>query len=183
MSTTDLETELARWRSRGKDVPRSNARRLTVPEALAYRDAGNLPDELGRSLRLVLVVRDSEDLRSLGARRAVFEPDYHDAPAWRRPGSRPVNVVPLRTPGVAGDPSPWWETADISDLEAEWARTGGVGGMRVPGEYRSFVFKTVIALREAGLPVDPDSVGDSIRRWLAPEQAEEIRAALRDANP
>ncbi|MDQ3915035.1 MAG: hypothetical protein M3323_06835 [Actinomycetota bacterium] len=179
MSTADLERELDRWR--GRDVPPSNALPLTVEDALAYRNAGNLPDGLGRTLRLVLVARTPEEVQSLGVRRALYELDYHSAPAWRREGSAPVNVVPLRSPGVAGDPSPWWESTDVAELEAEWAATGRVGDLVVPAEYRGFVFKTVLSLREAGLPVDADTVADSISRWLPPGEAEEVRAALRRA--
>jgi hypothetical protein len=181
MSTADLEKELARRRDPSADVPPSNARPLSIDEAIAYRNAGNLPDELGRTLRLVLFARDLDEVRELGRKRARFEPDYHSAPAWRREGSAPVNVVPLRSPGVAGDPSPWWESGDIADLEAEWEATGRVAGMAVPAQYRGFVFKTVASLREAGLEVSADSVADSISRWLSPEQAEEVRRALRRA--
>jgi hypothetical protein len=181
MSTADLEKELARRRDPGAPVPPSNARPLSIDEALAYRNAGNVPDELGRTLRLVLQARDIDEVRALGKKRAQFEPDYHSAPTWRRAGSAPVNVVPLRSPGVAGDSSPWWETSDVADLEAEWRATGRVAGMAVPAEYRAFVFKTVASLRDAGLPVNEDSVADSISRWLSPEQAGEVRAALRRA--
>lgn len=179
MSTSDLEKELARWRDPGAAAPPSNAVALSVEAALAYRNAGNVPDEHGRTLRLVLFARDLDEVRALGKKRAAYEPDYHDAPAWRREGSVPVNVVPLRLPGVAGDPSPWWESADVADLEAEWRRTGRVAGLPVPAEYRGFVLKTVVALREAGRPVDVDSVGASLERWLSPEQAREISDAMR----
>ena len=181
MSTADLERELARWRDPAADVPPSNARPLSVEEALAYRDAGNLPDEHGRTLRLVLVAQTADEVRTLGKKRARFEPDYHAAPAWRREGSAPVNVVPLRASGVVGDPSPWWESPDVADLEAEWRATGRIAGLKVPAEYRGFVLKTIVSLREAGLPVTEDSVADSIARWLSREQAAEIRAALRAA--
>lgn len=181
MSTTDLERELARRRDPAADVPASNALPLSVEDALAYRNAGNLPDDLGRTLRLVLVARTLDEVRALGRKRSLYEPDYHAAPAWRREGSAPVNVVPLRSPDVAGDPSPWWESSDVAELEAEWEATGRIGGLAVPAEYRGFVFKTVLSLREAGIPVDADTVADSISRWLGPQQAEEVRAALRDA--
>lgn len=179
MSTADLERELARWRDPEAGVPPSNAVALTIAEALAYRDAGNLPDEHGRTLRLVLIARTLDEVKALGRKRALFEPDYHEAPEWRGEGSAPVNVVPLRAPGVSGDPSPWWEDAHVGALEREWRATGRVAGLAVPAEYRGFVFKTVVSLREAGLPVTEDSVAGSIARWLPPEQAEEIRAALR----
>lgn len=178
MSTADLEKELARWRDPAAHVPPSDAVTLSVPEAIAYRNAGNLPDDRGRTLRLVLIARDLDDLRGLGRKRALFEPDYHDAPAWRREGSAPVNVVPLRAPGVTGDPAPWWEDTDVGTLEREWRTTGHVAGLAVPGEYRGFVFKTILSLRDAGLPVTADSVADSISRWLPAEQADAIRAAL-----
>ena len=179
MSTADLEKELARWRHPDAGVPASNALELTIPEALAYREAGNLPDEHGRTLRLVLVARTLDEVKALGRKRAAFEPDYHTAPAWRREGSAPVNVVPLRSPGVEADASAWWEDRDVAELEGEWRDTGRVAGLAVPAEYRGFVFKTVLGLREAGLAVTADSVADSIARWLPPEQADEIRAALR----
>ncbi|HEV2756948.1 MAG TPA: hypothetical protein VG318_14370 [Actinomycetota bacterium] len=181
MSTADLERELARWRDPAADIPPTNALPLSVEDALAYRNAGNLPDELGRTLRLVLVARSLDEVRALGSKRALYEPDYHSAPSWRREGSAPVNVVPLRSPEVAGDPSPWWESSDVAELEAEWKATGRVAGLPVPGEYRGFVFKTVLSLREASIPVNPDTVADSISRWLPPAQAEEVRAALRAA--
>jgi hypothetical protein len=178
MSTADLEKELARWRDPEARTAPSNALPLTIADALAYRDAGNLPDDHDRTLRLVLIARSLEEVRALGRKRALFEPDYHEAPVWRRDGSAPVNVVPLRAPGVTGDPSPWWEDADVAGLEREWQATGRIAGLAVPGEYRGFVFKTIVSLREAGLPVTEDSVADSISRWLPPEQADEIRAAL-----
>ena len=181
MSTPDLERELARWRDPSTPLPPSNAERLSVADALAYRDAGNLPDALDRTLRLVLVARTLGEVRALGRKRALYEPDYHSAPTWRREGSAPVNVVPLRAPDVAGDPSPWWESSDVAGLEEEWEATGRIGGLAVPAEYRGFVFKTVVSLREAGLPVDEDTVADSISRWLGPEQADEVRRALREA--
>ena len=183
MSTADLERELRRRREPDADVPRSNARRLGRDEALAYRDAGNLPDELGRTLRLVLVVDDERDLASLDAKRRRYEPDYHRPPAWRRAGSVPVNVVPLRASGVRGPAAgPWWEQRDVAELEAEWRRTGAVGGLAIPAEYRSFVLKTIVSLRAAGEPVTPDTVADSIARWLDAREAARIRAALHAAN-
>lgn len=181
MSTADLEKELARWRDPEADVPPSGALALTIDEALAYRDAGNLPDDHGRTLRLVLVAHSLDEVKALGRKRALFEPDYHAAPAWRREGSAPVNVVPLRAPDAGGDASAWWEDSDVAELEREWSRTGQVAGLPVPAAYRGFVFKTVLALREAGLQVTADSVADSIARWLSPEQAKEIRNALHAA--
>jgi hypothetical protein len=181
MSTRDLERELARWRDPGAGAPPSEALALSVEDALAYRDAGNLPDWKGRTLRLVLFARDLDEVRALGRKRARYEPDYHEAPSWRREGSVPVNVVPLRSPGVAGDPSPWWESGDVAGLEAEWRATGRIAGLAVPAEYRGFVLKTVVALREAGRPVDADSVSASLARWLSPEDARAVSEAIRRA--
>jgi hypothetical protein len=181
MSTADLEIELARWRRPEEAHPRSNARPLSVAEALRYRDAGNLPDELGRTLRLVRIAGDAGELATLNDRRARFEPDFHHAPVWRRRGSRPVNLVPLRRPGVEGRSRPWWEDADVAALESEWRRTGRMAGLSVPGEYRAFVLKTVLALRAARMPVTADAVADSIARWVPAHEAERIGAALRSA--
>lgn len=182
MSVDDLELELARHRHLDKALPPSHAVRLSVEEALAYRNAGNLSDELDRSLRLVLRIDRPEDFRGLHRRRLDFEPDYHSAPTWRREGSRPVNVVPLRDPGLAGGIDAWWEDPAIAELERRWQESGRVEGIAIPGEYRSFVYKTVVALRDAGRPVTVDSICDSIARWL-PGEAETVRAALRAANP
>jgi hypothetical protein len=182
MSMPTLERELKRWRSPGLELPPTDALRLTIPEALAYRNAGNLPDERGRSLRLVLRVSDAEELKSLPAKRLRYEPDYHDPPTWRRPGSAHVNVVPLRDPEVAGDPRAWWEDPQLAALETEWNETGMVEGLRIPGEFRGFVYKTVLELRAGRRTVDPDTLADSLERWLPPEAAEQIREALREAN-
>ena len=177
MSNAELEAELARWRS--GEGPRSGAIPLDTDRALAYKHAGNVPDENGRWLRLVLHVDDEGDLRALSEKRARYEPDYHSAPTWRRPGSKPVNVVPLRARDVRVDHAPpWWEEPGIAELEDEWARRGTVAGMPVPGEYRGFVFKTVIALRGAGQEVTPKAVADSVERWLSPEDAAGLRRAL-----
>jgi hypothetical protein len=181
MSTADLEIELARWRHPDEVHPPSNARPLSVAEALEYREAGNLPDELGRTLRLVLIAQNDEELAHLHDRRARYEPDFHQAPAWRRAGSRPVNLVPLRGSGVEGRPRAWWDDPQVAALEEEWRRTGRMAGLRVPGEYRAFVLKTVLALRSAGLPVTAQTVADSIARWVPALEAERIRAALRAA--
>lgn len=181
MSTADLERELARRRDPSEPAPPSNALALSVEDALAYRDAGNLPDEHGRTLRLVLFARDLDEVRALGRKRLQYEPDYHAAPEWRREGSAPVNVVPLREPDVPGDSSPWWESPDVATLEAEWRDTGRIAGLAVPAEYRGFVLKTVVGLRDAGIPVDVDTVGASLSRWLAAEQVREITDAIRAA--
>lgn len=181
MSTSDLETELARRRDPSADLPPSNALPLSIEDALAYRNAGNLPDELGRTLRLVLVARTIEEVRELGRKRAEFEPDYHAAPTWRRLGSAPVNVVPLRSPGIVGDAGPWWESSDVAELEAEWRATGTIAGLSVPAEYRGFVLKTVVSLRDAGIAVTAESIAASLERWLSREQAREISDAIRRA--
>ena len=180
MSARDLEIELKRWRDPEETLPPSNAKHLSIDEALAFRSAGNIPDALDRSLRLVLHVNDSTELSYLQGKRATFEPDFHDAPAWRRQGSKPVNVVPLRRPDVKGHAGrPWWEDPEVAKLEAEWSATGTVAGITVPGEFRSFVYKTVLSLRADGRGVTPDSIGDSIARWLSPKETEQIRAAMR----
>ena len=183
MSTQDLERELARWRAPETDVGESNARRVSIEEALAFRDAGNLPDEFDRTLRLVLRVDDTQDLERLAARRLKFEPDYQDAPTWRREGSRPINVVPLRRPGVAPVSSePWWENAELAALEREFVEEGTAGGVRVPGEYRGFIFKTIVELRSQGREVTPETIADSIARWLPQEAAARIARELNALN-
>ncbi|MGH2729643.1 MAG: hypothetical protein ACRDJI_03450, partial [Actinomycetota bacterium] len=182
-TAADLERELERLRSGEGDVSPSNAVRLSVEEALAFRNAGNLPDDNGRTLRLVLRIDDASELSYLQAKRLVWEPDFHDAPEWRRAGSRPVNVVPLRAPGVtAGDHGPWWEESQVAALEDEWRTRGTAAGLKVPASCRGFVYKTVLALRAAGREVTPDSVADSISRWVPAPEADQIRSALRDAN-
>ena len=180
MSTADLETELKRWRDPAAVVGSSNAEPLSIEAALRYRNAGNLPDPGGRSLRLVLHVTDAAQLSYLQQKRLEFEPDFHDAPTWRREGSKPVNVVPLRSSEVAGGGGrAWWDDPDVAALEDEWSRSGTVAGMRVPAEVRAFVYKTVLSLRAAGREITPDSVADSIARWMSPEQADDIRDSLK----
>lgn len=181
MSTAELERELDRWRGGAADP--STAIPLSVAEALAYRNAGNVPDVDGRCLRLVLILRDESDLRHLQQKRERYEPDFHEAPSWKREGSKPVNVVPLReTQLTPTDAGPWWEQPDVGQLEEEWQASGAVGDLVVPGRYRSFVFKTVLSLRAAGRAVTPESVADSIERWLGPEDAGRIRTALLEVN-
>ncbi|MGH2735274.1 MAG: hypothetical protein ACRDKZ_06830 [Actinomycetota bacterium] len=183
MSTADLERELARRRAPVPDLPPSNARPLEIEDALNFRNAGNLPDDFDRTLRLVLLIEDAAQLERLEAKRMRYEPDFLDQPTWRRAGSKPVNVVPLRvgeiSPGARG---PWWEDARMAELEAEWRRDGTAGGVRVPGEYRGFVFKTVAALSAAGRPVTVESIVGSISRWVPDEDAAAIAEALRAAN-
>jgi hypothetical protein len=179
MSPADLEIELRRFRSQSGSVEPSNALRLGAEEALRYRDAGNVPDDLDRTLRLVLRVDSAEDLRSLDEKRSRFEPDHHDAPDWRRPGSKPVNVVPLRSPGIQPSPSEsWMDDEDMAALERRWQEDGRVFGVRVPAEYRSFIYKTALSLRRSGRPVTVDTIVDSLMRWLKPKDVNEIRAAL-----
>ena len=183
MSTQDLERELARWRAPESDVGESNALGVTIQEALKFRNAGNLPDEFDRTLRLVLRVDDTEDLERLAERRLEFEPDYQDAPTWRREGSRPINVVPLRRPGVAPvSTAPWWEDAELAELEREFVEGNTAGGVRVPGEYRGFIFKTIVALRSQGREVTPQTIADSIARWLPEESAARIARELNELN-
>ena len=179
MSTADLEAELDRHRLPDEPARPSNARRLTIREALAYRAAGNIPDEMDRTLRLVLMIERDGDLTSIDATRRLYEPDYHERPSWRAEGSAPVNVVPLRSPGVRGKTdTAWWNEPALAALEAEWKEHGTIAGLEVPADYRGFVFKTVVALRAAGLAVTAASVADSIERWVEPSQADEIRSAL-----
>jgi hypothetical protein len=183
MSTETLERVLARWRSGEEPTLPEEAVELTVEAALGYRNSGNLPDEQGRSLRLVLHTTD-DDVGLLATRRLEFEPDFHEAPTWRRPGSKPVNVVPLRTRSTeVADGSPWWEQPDVRSLEEEWRANGTAAGIPVPEEFRSFVFKTVASLRAAGLEVTPDAIADSVARWLDPEEVVRLRAALREREP
>jgi hypothetical protein len=181
MSVAELEQELARVRD--PSVAPSGAVRLSVEEALAFRSAGNMPDDDGRSLRIVLHIRSAEDVRRLSERRLEFEPDFHEAPTWRRDGSKPVNVVPLRLARTeSATERDWWEEPDVAQLEAEWLRTGTVDGIKVPEGYRSFVYKTVLALRAANHSVTVETIADSVARWLTPEDAATLRSALEAAN-
>lgn len=182
MNVADLEIELAR--RRGEDRPPSNALALTTEQALEYRERGNLPDDLGRTLRLVLRVDSAADVASLDEKRLLYEPDFVRAPAWRREGSRPVNVVPLLPEGGV-EPSPpraWWNDPEMAELEAEWRRSGRVAGVKVPAELRSFVYKTVVLLRKGGVEISVQTISDSLARWLSAAQAAEIRVALENEN-
>ena len=177
MNTPELERALSAFRS-GNEAAFGTP--ISVEEALRIRNAGNLSDEDERTLRLVLLV----DREPLDKKRLRYEPDYHRAPEWRREGSRPVNVVPLRTADAPPpDAGPWWESPRVEELEEEWRRSGTVAGFDVPAAYRSFVFKTVIALQDAGDDVTPSSVADSVARWVSPEDAETIRNALTKKGP
>ena len=183
MSATDLEVELRAWREPGAAFPPSSSVALGTEEALSIRDDGNLPDEHGRTLRLVLIVDRSEP-GLIERERLRFEPDFHEAPEWRREGSKPVNVVPL-SPAGAGRREPldaWWEDPAMGALEEEWRGSGAVAGLSIPEEWRGFVFKTISSLRAAGREVTVDSIADSVARWLAPEEVARLRTALRDAN-
>jgi hypothetical protein len=183
MSVSELERELARWRDPGTRNGPSTARQLSTADALAHRDAGNLPDEEGRSLRLVLHV-DEAGASALDAKRRLFEPDYHDPQEWRRPGSAPVNIVPLRVTELSPPATAaWFDQPELAALEREWRTTGAVGGLRIPAEVRGFVYKTLLSLRATGRAVTVDTVASSISRWTSPEDAERIRRALKDANP
>jgi hypothetical protein len=183
MNTQELERMLRWWRSPSPGSLPPTGARLSIEEAIAYRDAGNLPDEHGRTLRLVLLARDRDEVRTLDLKRARFEPDFLDAPTWRRDGSKPVNVVPLRSHQAPAEDRSWWEEPDLAALESEWAATGGIEGLRIPEAYRGFVYKTILSLRAAGRPINVAGIADSIARWMAPEEAAEIRSALESANP
>jgi hypothetical protein len=184
MSTPELEHELARWRHPEADLRPSGARRLSVPDALAYRNAGNVPDAQGRTLRLVLTVDRRAGAPSLDARRQLYEPDFHEVPTWRRSGSVPVNIVPLRLPESppAADRA-WFEEPELAALEEEWRATGALAGLRVPAGLRGFVYKTVLSLRASGREVTVEAVASSLARWVRPEEARRIRRALQEANP
>ncbi|HET7482619.1 MAG TPA: hypothetical protein VFK89_07150 [Actinomycetota bacterium] len=177
MNAAEVERWLRAARS-GEEVELGEA--LSVEEALDYRNRGNLPDGSGRTLRLVLTPDPGQRVED---RRLLFEPDFHEAPEWRRPGSKPVNVIPITSADSAVPPAPWWEQEDVGELETEWQRTGTVAGLTVSAEYRSFVLKTVAALQRAGIPVTVDSVTDSISRWLAPADVARIKESLQQREP
>ena len=174
MSVADVEAELA-----GR--PTQDTKRLSTEEALAIRDAGNLPDDLGRTLRLVLIA-DDNDPEAFARRRIAFEPDYHAQPSWRRKGSKPVNVIPLRSGPRPQAIEEWRDDPAVAALENEWLQSGTMAGVEVPGEYRSFVHQTVLALQATGAEVTAESIADSVARWVPPEDAGRIRAALMDLN-
>jgi hypothetical protein len=182
MSTEELERMLRWWRTPAAGPDPLPAVRLTIEEALAHRDSGNVPDEHGRTLRLLLLARDRDEVRNLAIKRARYEPDYLDAPVWRREGSKLVNVVPLGGNRGSSQERPWWEEPELAALESEWAATGAIEGLHIPEAYRGFVYKTILSLRAAGRPVDVQSIADSVARWMAPEEVAEIRSALESAN-
>ncbi|MFN2488818.1 MAG: hypothetical protein ABR529_03580 [Actinomycetota bacterium] len=180
MNAREVETELRRRRGASTALAPGEAPRLSIAEALAFRDAGNVPDEEGRTLRLVLHVESSPGAAE--RRRLLFEPDFHDEPRWRRPGSVPINVLPLTTSAPSEPPRAWFEDPEMAALENEWRATGAVAGALVPSEWRGFVLKTIVALRAAGKVVTPDTIAASVARWLPPAEAELLRAALVEAN-
>src|SRR5918999_1580559 len=137
MSTRDLEIELALERDTGTRLEPSNALAITTEEALTFRNAGNVPDELDRTLRLVLRITRPGDADELRSKRLAYEPDYLEAPSWRAPDSVPVNVVPLRTSDsrAGTETGPWRDEPDLARLEAEWERTGSVAGVAIPAAY------------------------------------------------
>ncbi|MEA2509657.1 MAG: hypothetical protein QOG21_1739 [Actinomycetota bacterium] len=182
MSTDMVEQLLIRRRGRSADVLPTDALHLTIEEALTYRDAGNVPDERGRTLRLLLLARDRDEVRDLPTKRARFEPDYHEAPAWRREGSKPVTVVPLREEMEPYEGAAWWEEPDLAALESQWRASGAIDGVRIPGDLRGFVYKTILSLRAAGRDVNVQTIADSLTRWLLPGEAAELRSALERAN-
>jgi len=183
MTTAELESELARWRNPREPRAPSGARKLSIDEALAYRNAGNLPDRAGRTLRLVLFNDRPGTPGALEDRRRFYEPDFLEAPSWRRPGSLPVNVVPLLRGDKASPVERWEDDPDVAALEQELRATGRVGGLVVPPETRGFVFKTILALRRAGAEVTVDSVCNSVARWVSEADVAVIRTKLCQANP
>ncbi|MEA2446954.1 MAG: hypothetical protein QOK47_591, partial [Actinomycetota bacterium] len=159
MSDRQIETFLRSVRDGTPEVDPA-CERLTQSEGLDYRNAGNVPDLRGRSLRLVIPLQEGDGPEVIERKRLEFEPDFHQAPSWRRAGSRPVNVIPIGN--VPRGPSrAWWEDDDMSELESEWRRTGAVGGVHVPQEYRGFVYKTVLGLRRAGEEITASTIADS----------------------
>ncbi|MEA2485509.1 MAG: hypothetical protein QOD46_620 [Actinomycetota bacterium] len=182
MSTEMVERMLERRRAGSVDVVPPDALHLTIEEALAYRDGGNFPDEHGRTLRLLLLARDRDEVRNLSTKRLQFEPDYHEAPAWRREGSKPVTVVPLREEIEPAGDGPWWEEPELAAMESEWQTDGMIDGLQIPSDLRGLVYKTILSLRAARRDVTVETVCDSLARWLLPAQAAEIRSALERAN-
>lgn len=177
---SDLEVESILIALKSGEAIEPPTPRLGRADALARRNAGNLPDDEGRVLRLFLSL-EGEGAGSVEERRLHYEPDFHEAPEWRRPASRPINVIPLGL-SHGSTPRPWWEDPEVAELEREWQSSGCVGGVGVPAEYRSFVYKTVIALRGAGKEVSARAIADSAARWLPERQAAELRNALIASN-
>lgn len=181
MTAAEVEAELPHIDDPSIQGPVTDVPHLDRAEALEFKRAGNLPDAEGRTLRLVIRAESGEP-EAVARRRVLFEPDYHEAPSWRKPGSKPINVIPLRPRATGAASGTWWEDPTMSELESEWQQHGTAAGVKVPGAYRSFVFKTVAALRASGVAVSADAIADSIARWVPPDDAAEIRAALLDAN-
>jgi hypothetical protein len=182
MSVAELEQVLDEWRSGRRSDAVTSAPRLSIGQAIEYRNSGNLPDDHGRTLRLLLLVDDVHP-GAVEAKRLRYEPDHHDQPRWRRIGSVPVNVVPLRVSHARRPtPRPWFEEPSLAALEREWQASGTVDGVRVPAEYRGFVYKTALALRGAGRDVTVEALAASISRWVSPQDARRIRSALLEVN-
>ena len=80
----------------------SNTRRVTIEGALEFRNAGNLPDEVDRTLGWCFVSRTHRISNGSHERRLEFGPDYQDAPTWRREGSRRQRGVRFVVRGGAG---------------------------------------------------------------------------------
>ena len=177
---TDAEVEQVLLSVKRNESPAELGPPLSVDQAIAHRNAGNLPDPSGRVLRLFLQM-DGAGVAAVEEKRASFEPDFHEAPSWRRAGSRPVNVIPLGL-GHAPSEEAWWDEPLVAELEAEWSRSGEVDGVTVPAHYRGFVYKTALALRRAGRDVDVETIADSAARWLPPSDADKLRSALLEAN-
>ena len=94
-----------------------------------------------------------------------------------------MNVVPLRPPELTGEAaSNWWDQPDLARLEKEWTAHGTVEGLSVPAEYRSFVYKTVLALKAGGREVTLRTLLDSLARWMSPDDLDSLESALRRAN-
>jgi hypothetical protein len=180
MSDREVEHLLSRARA-GETYPVPEGIHLTRDEGLARRDAGNLPDDQGRALRLVLHLERRTDPQTVHQKRLLFEPDFHSAPTWRREGSRPVNVIPLGLGPTEVKHEAWWDDEEMAGLEAQWSSSGIVEGIKVPASYRSFVYKTIVTLRRDGHEVSALSVADSIARWLPEREAEALRESLTDA--
>jgi hypothetical protein len=181
MNISEVETELSRHQEKSDDA--SGVVPLTIEEAISYRNQGNLPDQHGRTLRLVLHINDRADLQQLDAKRLLFEPDHHELPKWRRPGSVPINVIPLHTrPLEPAEDRPWWRDPELGALEDEWKQKGTVSGLRIPEIYRGFIYKTIVNLRAANIRITPESVANSIARWLPERDAQTIKSSLQELN-
>ena len=93
MNVPELERAL-RWMRETESEGESFAGiRLSIDQALEFRNAGNVPDENGRSLRLVLHV-DAEP-EGLARKRPSSSPTITRPPHGGERDPKPVNVVPL----------------------------------------------------------------------------------------